>query len=167
MSSKNPSPDRSSQPSPPGDDRGNLLGALLRLSHQAMMAEVFRSLEGTEFADLREVSMALLRPLWDAPEGVRSIDLARAARVTKQTMGALVDQLERAGYVERVDDASDGRAKLVRLTKRGRESGRLLRAAVRRVEADWARRIGSQRFAALRSALTDLLASLDADRDEG
>ena len=36
------------------------------------------------------------------PDGTRLTELAESAQVTKQTAGALVDQLERAGYVERV-----------------------------------------------------------------
>jgi DNA-binding MarR family transcriptional regulator len=147
-----------------GRDRGNLLGALLRLAYHAMMAEVMEALSGTQFTDLQAMHMTAFRPLWDAPQGLRATELAAAARITKQSIGIVVDQLEEGGYVERVAHPSDGRAKLVRLTKRGREAGGLLRAAVRRVEADWAQRIGSDRLAELRSTLTDLVASLDRDR---
>src|SRR6476620_1735621 len=50
------------------------------------------------------------------PKGTRLSDLAEQAEVTKQTATALVDRLEASGYVERVPDPSDGRARLVRLT---------------------------------------------------
>ena len=103
---------------------------------------------------------SIARPLWDHPDGVRSTDLAAVARMTKQSMGAIVDQLEDQGFVERVDDLDDKRAKLERLTKRGRELGRLTRTIVRRVEADWAKRIGRARLDALRDALEAALASL-------
>jgi DNA-binding MarR family transcriptional regulator len=152
--------------SPPADaaaDRGPLLGALLRRCHQALILEVGRELSAAGHKDFQMAHNAVLRPLWDHPEGVRSSDLAASARITKQSMGATVDQLEAEGYVERVDDPDDARAKRVRLTKRGREAGRITRAAVRRVEADWARRIGAPRVAALRETLTALLASLDLD----
>jgi DNA-binding MarR family transcriptional regulator len=143
-----------------GADRGPLLGALLRRCHQALLVEIGRELSAAGHEELQLAQNALLRPLWDHPEGVRSSDLAAAARITKQSMGATVDQLEAQGYVERVEDPDDARAKRVRLTKRGREAGRIMRAAVRRVEADWARRIGAQRLAALRETLKALLASL-------
>lgn len=42
--------------------------------------------------------------------------ITERAGVTKQTAGFLVDQLEHAGYVERVADPTDGRARLVRIT---------------------------------------------------
>ena len=104
-----------------------------------------------------------MRALWDQPEGARATELAAAARITKQSMGAIVDQLEQRGYGERVDDPRDSRAKLVRLTKRGRDAGRLMRATVRRVEADWGRRVGTARLEALRETLRDLVASFGAD----
>jgi DNA-binding MarR family transcriptional regulator len=144
-------------------DRGPLLGAMLRLTHQAMLNTMFASLSRTRSVDVLPAQIAALLPLYGAPEGLRATEIAAAARITKQSMGTLVDQLEERGYVERVDDPEDRRAKRVRLTSRGRRLGRDMRAAVRYVEEDWARRIGVDRLAALRSTLSELLASLDAE----
>jgi len=142
-------------------DRGPLLGALLRRAHQVMIAEVTRELVAAGHSETHASYNAVIRPLWDNPDGLRASDLAVMVHITKQSMGALVDQLEVEGYVERLEDPADKRAKLVRLTKRGRDAGRIARAAVRKVEAAWARRIGSQRLEALRETLTELLASLE------
>jgi len=145
------------------NDRGPLLGALLRRCHQALVGEVTRGLTQAGYAEFQPAHNVVVRPLWDHPEGVRSTELAARARITKQSVGAIVDQLEGLGYVERVDDPADSRAKRVRLTKRGRDMGRASRAVVRRVEVDWARRIGAERLEGLRDTLTELLASLDLD----
>jgi DNA-binding MarR family transcriptional regulator len=145
------------------DDRGPLLGALLRRAHQALLVEVLRELAEAGYPNYQPAHNAVLVPLWDRPDGMRSIDLAARARITKQSMGAVIDTLERLGFVERVGDGKDKRAKLIRLTKRGRESARVARAAVRRIEKDWARRIGADRVAALRDSLTMLLASIETD----
>jgi transposase len=48
------------------------------------------------------------------PDGMRIIDLAEQTGVTKQTAGALIDQLERNGYVLRATDPAEARARLVR-----------------------------------------------------
>lgn len=144
-------------------DTGPLLGALLRRCHQAVFAEVTRELEAAGYPNYPSAFNAVARPLWDRPEGVRATELAAIARVTKQSMGAIVEQLEALGYVERVDDPSDKRAKLVRLTKRGRAAGRIMRSAVRRVEADWAKRIGAKKVETLRAILIDVLESLQMD----
>jgi DNA-binding MarR family transcriptional regulator len=147
-----------------GSDRGPLLGSLVRLASQAMTEQHARWLAGSEFSDLQPAHSAAIQPLWDVPQGARLTDLARASRITKQSMGALVDHLEKAGYVERVDDPNDARAALVRLTPRGRAFGRAVRALSRSVEADWARRVGARRIEELRATLELLRTSLLSDR---
>lgn len=91
-----------------------------------------------------------------APDGSRLVDLAEAAQVSKQTVGSIVDRLERAGYVERVPDPTDARAKLVRLTALGHELVRLSLPVVREVEATWESHLGRTRTRQLREALTAL-----------
>ena len=90
------------------------------------------------------------------PRGSRLVDLARAAQVSKQTVGSIVDRLERAGYVERVPDPTDARAKLVRVTALGEELVRLSLPVVREVEATWEAHLGRTRTRQLREALTAL-----------
>jgi DNA-binding MarR family transcriptional regulator len=158
-----PEPDGASAHSDDAD-RGPLLGALLRLAHQTLTDDIVVAMARAGYHDVLPAHSAALRPLWDHPEGLRSTELASAARITKQSMGTIIDQLEATGYVERVDDPYDRRAKLVRLTRRGRTLGRELRAAVRAVEVDWARRVGAERVELLRATLSDLLASFD-ERD--
>jgi DNA-binding MarR family transcriptional regulator len=51
--------------------------------------------------------------------GTRLTALAARANVTPQAMGELVDDLQHLGYVRRVPDPSDRRAKLVTLTAKG------------------------------------------------
>jgi DNA-binding MarR family transcriptional regulator len=87
------------------------------------------------------------------PEGARLTQLARASRITKQSMSALVDDLEGWGYVERVADPDDARAIRVRLTAQGRSYAQAARAFARNVETDWAKRIGARRVAELRKTL--------------
>ncbi len=82
--------------------------------------------------------------------------LAEQAQVTKQTAGFLVDQLERAGYVRRVLDPADARARLVQIAPRGQAAVAVARAAEAQVEAEWTRHLGSQAAAQLRRALTSL-----------
>lgn len=93
-------------------------------------------------------------------EGVRLTELARRAGMTKQGMGQLVDELERLGYLERVPDPTDSRAKLVRFSRRGR---RLIPQGIRiarQVQDDYARLIGRRRMQALQEALQVLQGAL-------
>lgn len=93
-------------------------------------------------------------------EGVRLTELARRAGMTKQGMGQLVDELERLGYVERVLDPTDSRAKLVRFSERGH---RLIPQGMRiagQVQQEYARLIGEQRMRALQDSLQALQQAL-------
>ncbi len=91
-----------------------------------------------------------------ADEGSRVTELAERARITKQSASVLVEQLERAGYVERVPDPADARAKLVRMAARGREVMAAARREERAIERDWTRHLGAERMAMLQAALADL-----------
>jgi DNA-binding PadR family transcriptional regulator len=72
-------------------------------------------------------------------------------------MSELVDDLQRAGYLERRPDPRDGRAKLIGPTRKGRQAIVQALRAVREIEADYARIVGDDRFAALVGLLQDLI----------
>jgi DNA-binding MarR family transcriptional regulator len=88
--------------------------------------------------------------------GTQVSELARRAQVTKQSMGELVAHLERHGYVERVPDPGDGRARLVRATDRGREVYAVASEVVDELERDWTARLGAAKMRQLRGLLEEL-----------
>ena len=90
------------------------------------------------------------------PGGSRLAELAEAAQASKQTVGSIVDQLERAGYVRRIPDPTDARARLVTLTARGHEIVEISVPVVREIEAAWEAHLGRTRARQLRSALDAL-----------
>jgi DNA-binding MarR family transcriptional regulator len=92
-------------------------------------------------------------------------DLAEQAGITKQTVGFLVDQLERAGYARRMPDPADARARLVQIAPRGEAAVAVARVAEAEVEAEWARQLGKQGASQLRRALTRLREIIDATDD--
>jgi DNA-binding MarR family transcriptional regulator len=130
-----------------------MLGALLRLASQSMTERFNGWIKSSGFADIQPAHSAAIQPLWEAVDGARITALARASRITKQSMSALIADLEAGGYVERVDDPDDARATRVRLTAHGRAYGRAVRAFARGVETEWAERIGTQRVDDLRNTL--------------
>jgi DNA-binding MarR family transcriptional regulator len=93
--------------------------------------------------------------------GTRLTDLAAWAGMTKPSMTELVDELEGHGLVERRPDPADGRAKLVLLTPAGWDAIRTGRAIIAGIEADYAMRLGPERFEAMCWALQDLLDDLN------
>jgi DNA-binding MarR family transcriptional regulator len=142
-----------------------LLGLLLRLLAQHWNQEVDEALAAAGFGDLRR-SHANVVPFVPA-DGIQVRDLADRAGVRKQSMAASVEQLEKAGYVERRPDPSDGRGRLVFLTERGEAVRPVGVAAGRAVEEHWATLIGSERLEDLRGGLIALLNPLRDPADHG
>ena len=132
----------------------NNFGALLRDPALAINELVSEGLAERGFADFRPAHGTIGQHIED--EGSRVTDLARLAQITKPSVVYLVNDLERLGYVERVPDPDDGRAKLVRLTLRGAEAQAVARELIAQVEQDWAGLLGGNDFRALRDLLERL-----------
>jgi DNA-binding MarR family transcriptional regulator len=129
------------------------LGLLLFIPYRFMESAVLEALR----AHGHDLGLSQARVFQRiAPEGSRLSDLARASQLSKQTVGSIVDQLQRAGYVERAPDPQDARARLVRITAKGREIVALSEPAVREVEAAWQTHLGPVRTRQLRAALVEL-----------
>ena len=90
----------------------------VKQARDALVEAVRRGLEGNEGGVLRTSHTQVFDNL--DPEGTRLTALADRARISHQAMGEMVDELTRHGYLERVPDPTDGRARLVRLTAPGR-----------------------------------------------
>ncbi len=140
------------------------LGRLLLEAHRAVGAELASALAERGYPDVRPGHAAVFLHI-DRRSGTRLTDLARRARMTKQGMMLVVDELEQRGYVRRVPDPDDGRAKIVRLTARGRRFVAEARRASAAVEAAVRRDLGERRYETLRDALDALLAWRGSDPD--
>ncbi len=130
------------------------IGRLLLRAQRDFDAELNARLRERGYPDVRLAHSALFAQI--DPQGTRSSELAERAGMTKQGMGQLVADLEKKGYVERVEDPADGRAKLVRLTKKGRQHVRDAREIIGEIEEAYALRLGDGRLATLRAILEDL-----------
>ena len=131
--------------------RRPLMIRLLSTAMDDFSAELFERVEAAGYGDLRPGHGCVFGNI--DPDGSRLTDLAERARMTKQSVGEVASDLEARGYVERVPDPNDGRAKIIRLTQRGREAQATGRALIDDLERDWGERFGADRVAALREAL--------------
>jgi DNA-binding MarR family transcriptional regulator len=130
------------------------LGLLLFIPYRAMEKAVLDAMAAVGFDDITLAQARVFQRI--DRDGSRVTDLAEAAQLTKQTVGFLVEQLERAGYVERAPDPRDGRARLVRVAPRGAAAVQANLGVVAEVEAQWTAYLGETRTAQLREALTML-----------
>jgi DNA-binding MarR family transcriptional regulator len=130
------------------------LGILLFVAYRALEQ---RAHDAVVAAGISDITLAQARVAARiGPHGTRVSDLAEQARVTKQSAGFLVEQLEAAGYVERVPDPADRRARLVRLTPRADRVVSTANAEVERVLAEWVDHVGADRLRQMYETLRDL-----------
>ena len=94
--------------------------------------------------------------------GVRLTTLADKVGVTKQAIGPLIDDLEREGVVERIDDPADRRAKLIRWTKQGERALLHGLGVLAELERELAMSVGKARMATLADTLEGLIAAVEA-----
>ncbi|MGW2835288.1 MarR family winged helix-turn-helix transcriptional regulator [Streptomyces sp. NPDC001286] len=127
-------------------------GLLLFIPYRALENRVFAVLAEAGFDDFTPAQARVLQRV--GPDGTRLTELAEQAQVTKQTAGFLVDQLEKAGYVRRLPDPKDGRARLVCLADRALAARSVAQDVVAEVEKEWEAHLGKRRMNQLREALT-------------
>ncbi len=129
---------------------------MLLEAHRALSAELTDALEERGYPEARPSHAAVFMHI-DRRSGTRLTDLARRARISKQGMMLIVDDLEDAGFVRRVRDPADARAKIVRLTAKGRRFVAEARRAMAALEGRVRRELGDRRYEALRGGLEQLV----------
>lgn len=127
---------------------------LMFVAHRHAETRILDHLAAQGFDDLTLAQARLAARI--GADGTRLTELAEQAQVTKQTAGALVDQLETAGYVTREPDPTDARARLVRLAERGRRAQSAAREMEVTITREWERHLGPTRMRQLREALESL-----------
>jgi DNA-binding MarR family transcriptional regulator len=132
------------------------LPGLLDIAAEALLAEFREELTQSGYEDLRPTHGCVFRFVRE--DGMRLTELASFAGITKQSAGELVDDLVGLGYVERIADPEDRRAKLICLTGRGREAQRIGFGIFGELEQRWAEHFGDERFAQLRELLEEIAA---------
>lgn len=133
-------------------------GLVQALAHRAAF-RLRRDLAEHDMAGVRPLHAPLLARLLGGAS--RAADLASATGVSRQAIAQVIANLERDGYVMRIPDPCDSRAKLVCLTTEGRAVLRFMRTSYRGIEGEWLERIGHERLSVLRDILADLLGTPD------
>jgi DNA-binding MarR family transcriptional regulator len=133
------------------------LSGLFDIAFEALLAEFRTELEAAGYADLRPTHGCIFRFVRE--DGMRLTDLATMAGMTKQSVGEIVDDLVTRGYVERIPDPNDRRAKLISLTEKGEQAQRVGFGLFAKIESRWAARYGPDRLAAMRELLEEIAAT--------
>jgi DNA-binding MarR family transcriptional regulator len=128
-----------------------LIGALLRVPAQAIQRRLIRDLNAAGFEGLTLPHMKVLQ--FPGPDGTRPTTLAERAGMSKQAMNQLLKSLESLGYIARSDAPDEGRARIIRFTKRGRAAYAKIIDLLRDIEREWTEELGPKDFAQLKALL--------------
>jgi DNA-binding MarR family transcriptional regulator len=109
--------------------------AVVRSVARLMLDELIARLHTAGYTDMTAAQHLVFENL--DPNGTRLTTLAQRAGVTRQAITELVNTLQRNGYLEVRPDATDGRARLVHLTSKGKAAVRVAVTEIAAIEARW------------------------------
>jgi DNA-binding MarR family transcriptional regulator len=132
---------------------------MLRVVWQWVRDQLYAGVVAAGFDDLNEAHVGLWR--YPGLEGVRPSQLADRVGITKQSVNDLLRHLEGRGYLLRVPDSTDGRARVIRLTAKGRRLEETIYAAAGAAQLRIAEILGPRRFAQLHRSLELLTEQLE------
>ena len=132
------------------DDETPLL-LLLVVAERHLAGALQEHLVAAGFVDHRLVHHNVMAHI--TRDGIRLTELAERAGMTKQAMSELVLDLEELGYLRREPDPTDGRAKLIRLTKKGLAAVSAATLALRKMDTALDDRLPKDSLRALRRGL--------------
>ena len=140
-----------------------IFSQLLRRPYEALLMRLHAELAAAGYADTY--------PSWGTnlfhhlrEGGLRLTELAGRTHTTKQAMRYTINQLEAAGYVERVADPTDGRAKIIRLTERGLEGRRVADEIIASIEHECVQGLGEERMRQFEALMKDVSGVLAENR---
>lgn len=133
---------------------------LFSITHEAVDEELFARLRAAGYTELRPTHACVFGTI--APEGNRLTALAERAGMTKQAVGEVVSELQQIGYVERVADPSDGRAKIIKLTERGLAAWKHGYSILDEIRERWEQRYGAERVRAMVALVQEIVDDTNA-----
>ena len=129
-------------------------GYFLKTLSDELVANLHVALEERGYGQIRPSHGVVFQYI--EPQGSRITDLAAKGAMTKQSMSALVYQLEQWGYLQRKPDATDKRAVLFVLTEKGQQVWKLGRSINKEFEKKWEYQLGKEQFSQFRAFLEQL-----------
>jgi DNA-binding MarR family transcriptional regulator len=132
---------------------------LIDAAYLAVNQHLLRGLHAAGFSELRPAHAKVFE---NYAAGARTVSaIAERAQMTKQAMGELVGHLEAWGYVTRVPDPADRRARQIEMTERGQAAMRLAWAGMATLTADLEQALHASGVAGLRAGLLAVLELTD------
>jgi DNA-binding MarR family transcriptional regulator len=132
---------------------------MMRAVWQWVRDQLYAGVVAAGFDDLSAAHVALWR--YPGLDGVRPSQLADRVGITKQSVNDLLGHLEQHGYLMRVADSADGRARVIHLTAKGRRLQETIYAEAGTAQRRIAEILGPRRFAQFHNSLELLTTRLE------
>jgi DNA-binding MarR family transcriptional regulator len=129
-------------------------GAYLRELYDAMVANLHQQLDQEGYSEISPSHGLVFQYLEE--DGCRITTLASRTRMTKQSMSALVYQLEASGYLKRKPDPEDARAVLFYLTSKGQTLRTKAQGVNYQFEQKWKQTLGAEKYNEFRAIIQRL-----------
>ncbi|WP_256010427.1 MarR family winged helix-turn-helix transcriptional regulator [Desertivirga xinjiangensis] len=126
-------------------------GAYLRQLLDELIDNLHNTLAGAGYEEIRPSHGTVFQYIRDS--GSRITELAAEGKITKQSMSAIVYELEEKGYLTRKPDVSDKRAVLFILTAKGEQVKALGQSINYEFEKNWEAKLGKKKYADFRNSL--------------
>jgi DNA-binding MarR family transcriptional regulator len=130
------------------------LVTVVRRLHHAIRAHVAAELRTRGYDDITPAHIYVFQT--PGPDGLRPKELAERTLMTKQAMNHLLTGLEEHGYIERVAADGDRRARVLRLTDKGRRLTQIIQDCAAQIEDRWEQALGAEQMRKLLGALRQL-----------
>jgi len=141
----------SGSPDHPNGEPIPYVGALLGVVWQWVRDQLYAGVVAAGYDDLNAAHVGLWR--YPGLEGLRPSQLADRRGITKQSVNDLLGYLEQHGYLLRVPDSVDGRARVIRLTPKGWRLQKTIYAEAASAQLRIEEILGQRRYAQLHSSL--------------
>lgn len=130
------------------------LVTVVRRLHHAIRAHMAAELRAHGYDDITPAHIYVFQT--PGPDGLRPTELAQRTLMTKQAMNHLLTGLEEHGYIERIAADGDRRARVLRLTDRGRRLTQIVQDCAAQIEDRWEQALGAESMRELLAALEQL-----------
>jgi DNA-binding MarR family transcriptional regulator len=138
------------------------LVTLIRQLHLTIRAELLEHVHAAGYDDISAPHLYIFQS--PGPDGLRPTELAQRTLMTKQAVNHLLSGLQTGGYLTRVEAKGDGRARVLRLTTKGRHLTKVMQKGSAEIERRWSTQLGALRMRDLMAALEALAGSADPGR---
>jgi DNA-binding MarR family transcriptional regulator len=124
---------------------------MMRTVLRWVLEQVYASVVAAGYDDLSRSQVWMFR--YPTPDGLQPSELADLLQITKQSVNDLLHDMEARGYLMRKPHPTDGRARVIRLTAKGRRLEQTVYEAARSAQEAIADMLGPRRFAQLHQSL--------------